>query len=76
MAWPFPITKVTSLVGYWLELPTQWRIHFTFHINNLKRYPKSEEFVLKAEPPPLELVEGQLEYGVEAIIQHRGTGYH
>ena len=54
----------------------QWRIHPTFHVSNLKQYRRSEEFVREVEPPPPELVEASLEYEVEAIIQHRGTGSH
>ena len=42
---PFTVTKVMSLVAYRLDLPQGWKIHPTFHVSNLKRYLRSEDFV-------------------------------
>ncbi len=44
------------------------------HISKLKRYNRSDEFLREVEPPPPVLVEGELEYEVESIVRHRGTG--
>ena len=45
---PFSIAKVISLVAYWLNLPPNWWIHLAFHVSNLKRYYRSEEFEVEA----------------------------
>ena len=71
---PFVVNRVVSPVAYRLDLPQGWKIHPTCHINNLKRYLWLEEFVREVEPPPLELVEGMLEYEVESILRHKGKG--
>ena len=71
---PFAVAKVISPVAYRLALPQGWKIHPTFHVGNLKRYQRSDEFVREVEPPPPELVEGELEYEVEGILRHTGKG--
>ena len=71
---PFTVNRVVSPIAYRLDLPQGWKIHPTFHISNLKRYLRSEEFVREVEPPPPELVEGTLEYEVESILRHKGKG--
>ena len=71
---PFHITRVINPVVYTVDLPPQWHVHPSFHINKLKRYYRSEEFLQEVEPPPPDLVEGELEYEVEAIARHRGHG--
>ena len=71
---PFKITQVISPVAYALDLPPQWQVHPSFHVAKLKRYYRSDEFLREVESPPPELVEGELEYEVEAIARHRGKG--
>ena len=71
---PFTIAKVVSLVAFRLKLPPKWQIHPTFHASNLKVYIQHPEFKQEVEPLPPELVDANLEYGVEAILRHRGKG--
>ena len=71
---PFAVTKVVSPVAYKLDLPQGWKIHPTFHVSNLRRYLRSEEFVREVQPPPPDLVEGVLEYEAEGILRHKGKG--
>ena len=71
---PFTIQKVVSPVAFRLDLPPGWRIHPTFHASNLKAYIRHPEFEREIEPPPPELVDGTLEYEVEAILRHQGKG--
>ena len=71
---PFSISKVISPVAYRLDLPEGWHIHPTFHVSHLKAFIRHPEFEREVEPPPPVLVEGELEYEVEAILRHRGKG--
>ena len=71
---PFTIVKVVNPVAFRLDLPPGWQIHPTFHASNLKAYIRHPEFKREVEPPPPELVDGNLEYEVEAILRHRGKG--
>ena len=43
-------------------------------MSSLKCYIRHPEFEREEEPPPLVLVDGDLEYEVEAILWHRSTG--
>ena len=71
---PFRISHVTSPIAYRLKLPAGWQIHPTFHASHLKAYIRHPEFEREVEPPPPVLVDGELEYEVEAILHHRGKG--
>ena len=63
-----------SPVAYGLELLAGWQIHPTFHANQLKAYIRHPEFAWEVKPPPLVLVDSELEYEVEAILRHCGKG--
>ena len=69
---PFTISRVVSPVAYKVDLPLGWQIHPIFHIERLKWYVRSKEFLWEVEQPPLVLVEDHLEYEVEDLIRHRG----
>ena len=71
---PFCIQKIVSPVAFGLDLPLGWRIHPVFHVSKLKCYIRSEEFLREVEPPPPILVGDTLEYEVEGILRHQGTG--
>ena len=57
-----------------LDVPPAWRIHPVFHVNNLKRFNRSTEFVRVERPPSPIVIEGEEEYEVEGILRHKGEG--
>ena len=63
-----------SPVAYELSLPPDWKIRPIFHVSNLQRYARSEEFSRVEKPPPPILVDSEEEYKVEAILRHKGKG--
>ena len=71
---PFCSQKIVSLVVFGLDFPLGWRIHPVFYTSKLKCYIHSEELLTEAEPPPPVLVGDTLEYEVEGILRHQGTG--
>ena len=71
---PFTIAKAVSPVAFRLNLPPRWQIHPTFHASNLEAYIRHPECEREVEPPPPKLVDGNLEYEVDAILRHQGKG--
>jgi hypothetical protein len=71
---PFDITKQISPVAYKLKLPMAWTIHDVFHASLLRPYKETEQKGANYTRPPPDLVQGEAEYEVEAIINHRYQG--
>ena len=72
---PYEIIRKVSDTAYKLKLPKGYvgKIHNVFYIGLLsKANIRPGE---KATEPPPELVEGELEYEVEEILQKRGNRY-
>ena len=71
---PFTIAEVLNPLNYRLSLPESWHIHPVFHTSLLSPFKHTnvhgENFIC----PPPDLIEGQPEYEVEAIISHRRSG--
>jgi transposase InsO family protein len=69
---PFPILAEVGPVAYKLQLPPGWRVHPVFHVSLLKACKPGTR--LGVQPPP-EVVDGEVEYEVEAILTAR-TSHH
>src|SRR6266851_5682638 len=67
---PFEIEKVMSPVVYQLRLPPQWTIHPIFHTSLLTPYVETKEHSKNFTRPPPDMIEGEVEYKVEAIWAH------
>ena len=68
---PFEIMEVLGPVTYRLKLPTQWKIHNVFHSSLLSPFVETETHGPNFTNPPPDIVNGQEEYEVEAIIAHK-----
>jgi hypothetical protein len=51
-----------------------WTIHDVFHASLLRPYKETEQKGANYTRPPPDLVQGEAEYEVEAIINHRYQG--
>jgi hypothetical protein len=65
---PFQIAKRVSSQAYELVLPARWRIHDVFHVSDLEKYRRDGSL---QPPPPAEMLEGEEEYEVDHIVDHR-----
>jgi transposase InsO family protein len=70
---PFTLLKQISPVSFQVELPPTMRIHDVFHVDRFKPYKSSPEYLGRRSlaPPGPDIVEGQEEYEVEAILGHK-----
>ncbi|CAJ0924921.1 unnamed protein product [Ranitomeya imitator] len=66
---PYKISEVINPVSFRLALPASFAIHNVFHRSLLRRYVAP--VVPSVDPPALMLVEGELEYVVEKILDSR-----
>src|SRR5713101_2034566 len=69
----FAIREVISKLSYRLTLPKSWKIHDVFHAMYLTPYRETEEYGPQTHAPPPELIGGEEEYEIEAILNHRGS---
>jgi len=68
---PFKITAALSEVTYRLELPSTWRIHNAFHTSLLSPYHETKVHGINYSEPVPELIDGEPEWEVEAILDSR-----
>jgi hypothetical protein len=71
---PFRVIKEISPVAYRIQLPTSWGIHNVFHASLLSPYHETTAHGPNYSRPPPDLIDGEEEYEVERIINHRRHG--
>ena len=76
MSWALCHHKESLANGYRVDLPPGCHLHLVFHIEKIKHYTRSEDFLREVQPPPPVVVEDPLEYKVEDLIWYRGKGAH
>ena len=64
---PFEVEKPLGKVAYKLFISAKWRLHDVFHVSLLAEYRRDGT----VQPPPAELLSGELEYEVAAVLQHK-----
>ncbi len=68
---PFQIAKKLSDIVYQINLPQSWKIHNMFHTSYLSRYNETLEHGPNYLEPPPELIEGEEEWEIEAILNKK-----
>src|SRR5260370_26811640 len=71
---PFEIVREVSPMAYQLRLPVAWNIHDVFHASLLSPYRETDTHGPNYSRPSPDLIEGEEEYEVEKVINHRHTG--
>ena len=71
---PFLIEEVISTHAYKLKLPLQWKIHPVFHVGLLTPFKETDTHGPNYLKPPPDLIEGEFEHEVEAIVAHWKQG--
>jgi hypothetical protein len=71
---PFQIEKMINPVAFKLHLPAHWNIHPVFHASLLTPYHTTEMYGPTTSRPSPEIIDGEPEYEVEEILNHKGQG--
>lgn len=71
---PFVIEQVLSPLNYRLQLPKAWKIHPVFHASLLTPFSETDSHGPSFALPPPDIIDGQEEFEIEAIVGHRGNG--
>jgi hypothetical protein len=66
---PFPVTEVIGKGAYRLELPPTMKAHNVFNVVSLKPFFSDG----RAQPPAPVLVDGEEEFFLEKVLQHKAT---
>ena len=72
---PFRVIKEISPVAYKIQLPVSWGIHNVFHASLLSPYRETAAHGPNFSRPPPDLINGEEEYEVECIVNHRRHGW-
>ena len=67
---PFPITEVIGKGAYRLQLPPHMKAHNVFNVVCLKAYHSDGRY----QPPPPVLVDGEEEFTIDYIADHKSVG--
>ena len=68
----FEVEEAISHTAFHLRNPLQRKIHPVFHTSFLLTYKETLEHGPNYLQPPLDLIDGEEEYEVEAVLRHHG----
>ena len=73
---PFEVEEAISRMVFHLHIPSQWKIHPIFHASLLTSYKETSEHGPNFLRLPPDLIDGEEEYKVKAVLGHRGKPSH
>ncbi len=62
-------------MAYQIQTPTNWKIHNIFYVSLSSPYYKTSKHNPNFSQPPPDLIQGEEEYEVEAILNHCYIGH-
>ena len=68
---PFKILEKVGSLAYKLKTPKYWKIHLVFHATMLTKYKEMEAHGVNFIKPPLEVLNDEEHYKVEAILDSK-----
>ena len=68
---PFKILEKVGSLAYKLKTPKYWKIHLVFHVTMLTKYKEMEAHGVNFIKPPLEVLNDEEHYEVEAILDSK-----
>lgn len=71
---PYKVLAAITPVSYRLALPPHLRHHPVIHVSALKPFSGSANPSTFRDPPPPDLIDGELHFHVEAFLNDRGSG--
>ena len=71
---PFKIKDVLGPLTYHLDILKRWKIHNVFHTTLLSPFRQTDVHGPSFANPPPDLIDGEEQYEVEAILNHRKIG--
>jgi hypothetical protein len=70
---PFTVEAVLSPITFKIRLPPSWKSHPVFHASELSSYQETEVHGPNNTEPPPDIINGQEEYEIEAVLAHKGN---
>jgi len=70
---PFTVKAVLSPITFKIQLPPSWKSHPVFHASELSSYQETEVHVPNNTEPPPDIINGQEEYEIKAVLAHKGN---
>jgi len=71
---PFKIKDALGPLTYRLDIPKRWKIHNIFHATLLSPFRQTDVHRPSFTNPPPDLIDGEEQYEVEAILNHCKIG--
>jgi hypothetical protein len=70
---PFTVEAILSPITFKIRLPSSWKSHPVFHASELSSYQETEVHGPNNTELPPDIINGQEEYKIKAVLAHKGN---